>query len=111
MSKKLLVNLLPVFLLFLSSVTVAGDWSAWGTIERVSVPQTYGQGRAFYVKLAGISTADNCNESTWAVGDINEENVDRQYSLLLAAFMSGKQLKVYTEGCIWYPRIVTVEVK
>ena len=48
----------------------------------------------------GWNNANGCQKTTAVVLAKNDPNFDKAYSLVLAAFMAGKDISGYSDGCI-----------
>ncbi len=107
--------LLLLFTVALSNALLANGWltsDGSATITRLQA-----EGGLFVVDFAAQdkSNPDNCAQSNVAIVDDQTVNGDRLVSLLMAAHMAEKNIKLYATGCVsaWgstYPKIHAVLV-
>lgn len=83
-----------VILLASSSVS-AGDRLEWRTLEKVAL-QTEG---LFLYARGGWNNPSSCQQVNAVVLLNSDSNFDRAYSLLLSAFMYGKSIRGFSDGC------------
>ena len=91
----------------------AGWFVLGGTIDEINVESGLAT-----IKMSGenIIHHDGCDATYEVVLQDETNNGDRQYALLMAAYMTGKKVNVYTSGCYhgWgkkYPKVYAVRVK
>lgn len=89
---------------------LALGFSPWTTVEKI----TQGPGENPLVKLASPGdAATGCTKSTaLRFVDASTSSGKRQFSILLSAITSGKEVQIYTKTCSWdYPYIDHVYIR
>lgn len=81
--------------LALPLTSIAGEWSDLGKITLV-YPKPSRNG--IYFKHDNM-VSDGCSEKSYLFLDANQALFKESYSLLLAAYSSGKNVRIYVEGC------------
>ncbi len=86
---------------FVSVSVIGGEYTGPGNITKFRALDSNNQ----FVMFGTWDTAkaDNCSDPTrWIVGahaSATEEQAKSMYSLVLAAYMSGKTIDLYIDGC------------
>ena len=88
--------LLSVFVTFslCSAFVNAGGALGYNNITSVSF-----QGVGFFLTADSWENPNSCTKSNSVVLLNTDVNYDKAYALLLAAYMSGKQVAGYSDGC------------
>ena len=106
--------LLLILLLFFPLVAYCGGWTALDTkIEGIHYESSF-----MIVRVSGgqYSLFDEYDVNGEVVLEDETKKGDRQLSIILAAFMAGKEISFYTDGCktAWgkkYPKIWALSTK
>lgn len=89
-------------LLMLFVVLSVNAYSGWtpspGNNVGVINPGVVAPGKGTLISLVGV-TMSGCDRSDGAILVSSNENYSEIYSLLLAARMSEKKIRIYTAGC------------
>ena len=97
-NKVYIMKLLTLLLMFFSTLTIAGDWTAYdtdsGNITKINV--VAGQGVLIYGKLGDPS---NCGMANYLWVPKVHEQYEAFYSMLMSAYMAGSKIHAYSEGC------------
>jgi len=89
-------NVLPIIaILFISFSAYAGGGLSANKVTKVAF-QTGG----FFLYASSWPNPNNCTRSTAVVLKDTDTNYDKAYPLLLAAYMSGKKISGYSDGCV-----------
>ncbi|MBB5211998.1 hypothetical protein [Microbulbifer hydrolyticus] len=84
--------------LLLPTVVIAGEWTPPVDIKVSYVHLNHG-GYGFYEISDTSRNPDNCNTSWYVVSKQNNPIFNEIYSLMLASHMSGKQVRLFIQGC------------
>ncbi|WP_298772758.1 hypothetical protein [uncultured Shewanella sp.] len=107
-----LFKLTMIVLLLLSSNVYAVGWSSYGKITEFNQQPP---GQADIILTVDVaSNPTTCGVKNKFLIDVETKKDERLYSLLLAAFMSGKEVKLFIEdGCpVWnMPKITGAYVR
>ena len=90
--------------LLLSQPALAIDPSGWVGPVKIEEIAVQVNGR-LYVKIAAPTPDLGCsgNLDGWLEFDKSAPNFAEQYSLLLAAQLADRSVKIYVNSCGWYP--------
>lgn len=83
-----------MFLLLISAAAQAGGPLPYNKITNVAF-QTGG----FFLYAANWPNPNGCTRTDAVVLLNTDSNYDKAYALLLAAYMEGKEVKGYSDGC------------
>ncbi len=92
--EKYLSVLVASFVLIFAHSAIAGGGLTANKVTKVSF-QTGG----FFLYASNWSNPNECSQSNAIVLKSSDSNYDKAYSLLLAAYMSGKKISGYSDGC------------
>ncbi|MET1257047.1 hypothetical protein [Aliikangiella maris] len=92
---KVIQSFVVVSIFIFSSVSVAGGGLQPNKITKVAF-QTGG----FFLYADNWPNPNECTRSDAIVLKSSDSNYDKAYSLLLAAYMSGKKVSGYSDGCV-----------
>lgn len=87
-------SLLVICLMFANSSFSVGPMPA------VKIDKVAFQNNNFFLYSSGWNNPSECTRSTAVVLQASDPNFDKAYSLLLAAYMSGKRVSGYSDDCI-----------
>ena len=87
-------KLLLFFCLLLANYSYAA-----GPIDRDSIDFVAFQSGGFFLYADGWGNPNSCTRSNAVVLLDSDPNYDKAYSLILAAYMSGKKVQGYSNGC------------
>ena len=93
--KKILAILTCIMVLLLSAQSFAAGWVSKNKITKIAF-----QSEHVFIYSDGWNNANGCQKISAVVLDKDDRNFDKAYSLLLAAFMAGKEVSGYSDGCI-----------
>lgn len=91
------------------SEAAAGEWVSDVSIRKIAVqPQ-----QNIYVLFDKTLPSLGCKGGTSPYGQLNPDlpHFKEQFSLMVAAFMSGKKLDVYVHGCLHYAVVLNTGLK
>lgn len=71
-----------------------------GSVTKNIITKIAFQSDHLFVYADNWVNASDCQKSNAVVLQKNDHNFEKAYSLILAAFMSGKTLSGYSDGCI-----------
>jgi len=94
MKKKTSILLILTLSIFGIGNAIAGGGLSYNKITRVAF-QTGG----FFMYADAWPNPNSCSKSTAIVLLATDSNYDKAYSLLLSAYMSGKSVSGYSDGC------------
>jgi len=88
------------FLLLGVILIVSGYSNAAGGLGSNVITKMAFQSNHVFIYSAGWNNANTCDRAVAVVLQKNDQNFDKAYALLLAAFMSGKAVSGYSDNCI-----------
>jgi len=86
--------------IFVLSFLVSQVVNAGGPISKNTIDSIAFQSGGFFMYADGWGNPNNCTQSKAIVLKSDDPNYDKAYSLLLAAYMSGKQISGFSDGCV-----------
>lgn len=89
-------NYLVLFVL----CSVSGLSYAKGGLGKNVITKIGFQSNHVFIYASGWNNASTCQNSDAVVLQANDQNFDKAYSMLLAAFMAGKTVNGYSDNCI-----------
>ncbi len=85
---------------FIVSLLLAGSAIAGGGVNSNKISHVAFQSNHLFIYSSGWGNPNGCQETSAVVLQSSNSNFDKAYTLLLAAFMSGKNVSGYSDGCI-----------
>ncbi len=85
---------------YIVTLLFTGNVTAGGGVNSTKISHVAFQSNHFFIYSSGWNNANDCQETTAVVLQSSNSNFDKAYTLLLAAFMSGKNVSGYSDGCI-----------
>ena len=73
---------------------------AGGAINKNKIISVSFQQAGFFLNGADWGNPNDCSRSNYVVLQTSDANYDKAYSLLLAAYMSGKSVSGYSDKCV-----------
>lgn len=115
MYKSSLLKILAISLVLFPLTSSASGWVTSNKSGRISFINPEGGVVRIHVTANDIRNPDQCGNASTVMLKGDSKNTDRQYALLLAAFMAKKPVKLWVSGCEngWgttYPRLTAVYV-
>ncbi len=93
--KKTIITIFAIqFILFGSTTTLAGGGLSANKVKTVAF-----QSGGFFLYADGWPNPNSCTKNTAIVLLESDRNYDKAYALLLSAYMSGKKISGYSDGC------------
>jgi hypothetical protein len=92
--------ILSVAFLLVSSVSLAGAWTAWAVPVRVDVVRSEG-----IMVYGSFGNPDGCSESDQFFVAMSHPQYSQIYAAVVVAMTSGRQVMVYADSCgpeTWY---------
>jgi hypothetical protein len=89
-----------ILFVFLSMLSVSFCYGKGGIpVQKISHVAFQTGGFFLYAESGSWNSPDECSNSNAIVLLASDSNYDKAYSLLLAAYMSGKAISGYSDGC------------
>lgn len=83
-----------MFITVFSFTTLAGGSVGWNKITRIAF-----QNNDVMIYADNWVNANDCVNSSAVILKNTDQNFDKAYAMLLAAFMAGKEVIAYSDGC------------
>ena len=87
-------------LVFAASIIVSVLAYAGGGLSTKKIESVGFQESGFFLYAEDWQNPSNCTRSDAVVLKETDSNYEKAYSMLLAAYMSGKKVSGYSDGCI-----------
>lgn len=88
------IIILAMSLLLSSDYSSAGGKVGWNTITAIAF-----QNEDLFLYSSSWNNPNGCGKDNAVILKNTDPNFDKAYAMLLAAYMAGKQIKAYSDGC------------
>lgn len=93
------MKIIPQLLLCSIAIWFASEVQAGGALSAQKIDKLAFQTGGLFIYAANWSNPNSCTRSNAIVLLETDPNYDKAYSLILAAYMSGKKLSGYSDRC------------
>lgn len=99
MKKIIIIKAVLVLGIMVTTNTIAAEWLTDITVKTIEVQPN---GNIYILSDKVVSNQGCTGNGSYIQFDTNSPHFKEQYSLVLAAYMGGKKIRVYLNGCGYY---------
>lgn len=108
-----LTKVFIVFFIFFAGQSFAGSWATNNLTGRINFINTESDVVRVNFTATDIGTSEGCGQSNVVVISGSAKNQDRQFSILMAALLADRPVKIFVNGCYsaWgtsFPQIAAI---